>query len=118
MKQILLTVAILFSLNCFSQFTSQTKQPYKIATYNVDTMSISVGDIKYIKIGDKVYKVETTLVEVQKLPVNNWILNGTLMTPTTDSIFHYYNGSSLLNHDNQSDLLWRGDSYIPSTKNK
>lgn len=65
MKKILFTIAILFSMSSFAQITLITQAQVKS-----DTLSVPIGKYKFIKIGDKVYEIETKLKEVGKYP--NW----------------------------------------------
>lgn len=97
---------------------------YPVAKLTGDTLNVELGKIKFIKIGNTVYELETKLKEVQ--PLNNiwlygqpltvdtgWINKSTLLSKyfgnNTLKSFIPYNGTlQLPSNIYQSDLLWRG----------
>jgi len=58
MKNIFILFLLFFSANAFAQKS--------------DTLIVPVGKYQFIKVGDKVYRLETTLVEVEKPTKNFW----------------------------------------------
>ena len=73
MKHLLIIFFLGFSLSAFAQKS--------------DTLNIPVGKYKFIKVGDKVYKLVTTLEEVKPQTVSDStslfrIWDGHIITPT------------------------------------
>lgn len=113
MKKLLFAIAMLFSVTSFAQKS--------------DTLNIPVGKYKFIKIGDKVYEIETKLKEVEQGLIFNSKLFGTITTDLSFRFMPYNNGTypkgtmtapyyGTGTGTSQIDLLWRGDAFkIPAT---
>ena len=80
MKKLLFLILLFCSTNIFAQGLTLRTQPqgylsvhpvgrisiFKNLSAKSDTLEIPIGKYKFIKVGDKVYKIEASLVEVKE----------------------------------------------------
>lgn len=84
MKQLLLTALLLIAINVvFAQITFKVREPQpskEFITLKNDTLFVPAGTCKYIKVGDKIYKVTVSIQEeVPEPPFKPW--SGSLTLP-------------------------------------
>ena len=58
------------------QFNSQPPMPEVLFTVKNDTLIVLIGKYKFIKVGDKVYKIEASLVEVEQSGFHGLLQSG------------------------------------------